>query len=728
MEDSQKPRIGLDRLIGPRSVAVVGASEDVDKFGGRVIHYLMKHGYAGRLIPINPNRATIRGLPAYPAVSAAPEAPDVAILAVPAAQLETQVADCAAAGVGGCIVITGKLAEAGPEGAALEEKIVATARSAGMRILGPNCLGILNPVERAMLSSSLALDGGPFGAGGIGMVSQSGALMGTLFAFGSDHGARFSRCVSVGNQADVELVEVLEHLVADEATRSICLYVEGVKHPRRFHQALRDARAADKPVFIVKVGRSEAGVRAARSHTASLAGSYAAFEAICRDAGAVLMEDTGAMVLAADAAIRLPRLPRAGMGVAPIASSGGSTAVFADLMPGAGLRLAELSAETRAVLGGFMPESHVALPLDTGSFHSGQNEAAMETCIRAFMADPDVGAVAFPMTTQPFMAQRAAVLPALCREGRKPLIYVMSAGSIGDAARERLREADFPYYDRVSDALAVLRALEAEAAGRARRMRPDVVRPSFAPPPQPSPASQERESSLPCKRSAAGEGWGGGPNHLTEHETKSLLSTYGIPVTRERLAHTIADALAAARDIGFPVVLKGVSRAVVHKSDLGLVRLDIRDEAALRDAYRAIEAAVDRHAPGTLDGVLVQEMARGEVEAFLGATHDAGFGPMVLAGIGGVLVEALHDVRMAPAPITADDARALFKSLKLAPLLHGLRGRPPADLDAAVEALVRLSWLAADLGPRLVELDVNPLILRRVGEGAIAVDARATLA
>jgi len=699
-------RIGLDRLIGPTSIAVVGASDDVGKFGGRVIHYLIKHGYEGRLLPINPNRPTIRGLPAYPAVSVAPGPIDVAILAVPAPQLEAQVADCAKAGVGGCIVITGKLAEIGAEGAALEARLVAIARGVGMRILGPNCLGILNPVDKAMLSSSLALDQGQFAPGGVGMASQSGALMGTLFSFGADHGARFSRCVSVGNQADIDLVEVLDHLIRDEATRSICLYVEGVKDARRFHALLREARAADKPVFIVKAGRSDAGARAARSHTASLAGSYAAFEAICRDAGAVLMEDTGQMVLAADAAIRLPRLPRAGMGIAPVASSGGSTAVFADLMPGAGLRMAELSAESRAVMATLMPETHVALPLDTGSFHSGQNEGSMELCIRTFMADPDVGAIAFPMTTQPFMAQRAAVLPALCREGRKPLVYVMSAGRIGDMAREKLREADFPFYDRVSDALAVLRAMEAEAVGRDRATPPGTTRPDRAGPlPQALPTGS-----------------------LTEHEAKSLLAAYGIRVTREVHARDADAAVAAARDIGWPVVLKGVSRAIVHKSDLGLVHLALRDEAALRAAFAATEAAVAQHAPGSFEGVLVQEMGQGEVEIFLGARHDPAFGPMVLAGIGGVLVEALGDVQTAPAPIAPEDARALFERLRLRALLHGLRGKPPADLDAAVEALVRLSWLAADLGPRLVELDVNPMILRRAGEGGIAVDGRATLA
>jgi acyl-CoA synthetase (NDP forming) len=322
-------RIPLARIVGPRSVAVIGASDDAGKFGGRVIHYLIRHGFPGRLLPINPNRAEIRGLPAYASVAAAPGPVDVAILAVPAAQLLRQVEDCAAAGVGACIVITGKLADAGPGGAALQDQVLAVARAAGMRLLGPNCLGIFNMTDAAMLSSSLALEVERVRPGGIGMVSQSGALMGTLVSLGHGYGAGFSRCVSVGNQADLDLCDILEFLVEDPATRVITLYVEGLRDGARFARLLRAAREAGKPVLCVKAGRSQAGVQAARSHTASLAGSFAGFEAVCREAGAVLLEDPAAMVLAADALDRLPRLPRAGMGLAVISSSGGSTATTA---------------------------------------------------------------------------------------------------------------------------------------------------------------------------------------------------------------------------------------------------------------------------------------------------------------------------------------------------------------------------------------------------------------
>ena len=703
MEETKEQRpLPIARIVAPRSVAVVGASEDVGKFGGRVIHYLLKHGFPGRILPINPNRATIRGLAAFPRVSAAPEPPDVAILAVPAASLEAQVADCAAAGVGACIIITGKLAEAGPEGAALQDRVLAIARGAGMRLVGPNCLGIFNPVGRAMLSSSLALEEEDYAPGAIGLISQSGALMGTLLSFGRHHGARFSCCVSVGNQADLGLEDFLEHLVADAATRVIGLYIEGLREPARFRALLLAARAAGKPVFIVKAGRSEAGALAARSHTASLAGAFPAFEAVCRDAGAVVMDDPQAMVLACDAAVRLPPWPAPGLGLAPIASSGSSTVTFADMMPGAGLRIARMAPATRAVLGRWMPESHVALPVDTGSFHEGTSGDGLAECIRAFMADPDVGAVVVPMTTQPDMAGRTALFPPLARQGGKPLLYLMTAGAVGDASRDVMRAADFPFFDRMADALSVAHALDAAAAGRVARAAPS--RPDQAGPPPRLPAGA-----------------------LTEGEAKRLLAAYGLPVTREAPAATADEAVAAARAIGFPVVLKGVSRAVVHKSDLGLVRLNLRDEAALRAAFADVAAALEQAAPGAAEGCVVQEMARGEAELFLGATHDAQFGPMVIVGAGGILVEFLQDVRMAPAPVSATTARAMIEGLRVAPLLHGLRGRPPADIDAAAAALMRLSFLAADLGPRLVELDVNPLILRAAGQGAIAVDARATL-
>ncbi|MCS6892370.1 MAG: acetate--CoA ligase family protein [Rhodovarius sp.] len=702
---AQSARLPIARIVAPRSIAVIGASEDLGKFGGRILHYLQRFGFPGLILPVNPNRARLRGLPAYPSVEALPEPPDVAILAVPAAGLLAQIEACARAGVGAAIVITGKLAEAGPEGAAIEAACTAAARAAGMRLLGPNCLGILNLPDRAMMSSSLALEGGEIRVGGIGMVSQSGALMGTLVSLGADAGAGFSRCISVGNQADLCLEDFLDYLIEDPATRVIALYIEGLRDGPRFLGGLRRARAAGKPVLCVKAGRSEAGAQAARSHTASLAGSYAVFAAACRDAGAVVMDDPAQMLMAADALDRLPRLPRAGMGVAVMASSGGSTVTTADLLPRHGLRLGQMAPATRATLARFLPESHIHLPVDTGSFHDGAGEEAITACIRALLSDPDIGALIYPMTTQPAMAERAAMLPPLCREMGRPILFVMMAGRVGDGARAAFHAAGLPCFDRVGDALAVARALVEEAAGRARADLPPPERPAGA---GPAPEGLPRGA-------------------LTEAEAKRLVAAYGVPVVRGLPAASEAEAIAAAADLGFPVVLKGVSRAILHKSDLRLVRLGLPDAQAVARAFHEVTAILAVHAPGGGEGVLVQEMAAGEAELILGARWDPILGPVVLAGAGGVLVELLSDVALAPAPLRPADARALLEGLAMAPLLRGLRGRPALDVAAAAEALVRLSWLAADLGPRLVELDLNPVLLRPAGQGVIAVDARAIL-
>lgn len=542
------------------------------------------------------------------------------------------------------------------------------------------------------------------------MVSQSGALMGTLVSRGIDHGVGFSRCISVGNQADLDLCDFLEHLVQDDATGVVALYIEGLKDAARFAALARRAREAGKPVLAVKAGRSEEGARAARSHTASLAGSYAAFRAMCRDCGVVVMDDPDTMVLAADALVRLPKVPTAGLGVAVMSGSGGSTAIVADQLPAAGLRMGTLSPATREAMAAWLPPSHVHLPVDTGGFLSGSSAEGIVAVGRALLDDPGIGALVCPATTQPRMAETAALYPPLARAAGKPVLYVATMGSVGDAGRQRLRDDGFPYFDRVADALGVLRALETEAA---LRRPPD-------PPTRPDGAGPL--SRLP------------GPGALTEPEAKRLAAAYGIPVARERQAATADAAVAAAEAIGYPVVLKGISRQVVHKSGLGLVRLRLGDADAVRAAFAAVEAALERAAPGSGEGCLVGELVLGGVaELILGARYDPAYGPLLLVGFGGVLVEALRDVQVAVAPVSAAAAAAMLRRLALWPVLagdgaHGPATPAPADVAAAVDAAVRLSWLAADAGPRLAEMDLNPLIVREAGRGAVAVDARATVA
>lgn len=692
------PRLPISRIVSPQSVAIIGASESTDKFGGRILHYLIKHGYEGRILPINPRGGMLRGLAAYPAIGDAPGPIDLAILAVPANALLQQIDDCAKAGVGACIVITAQLAEFDAAGAELERQITEVARSQGMRLIGPNCLGVINPVHKAALTSSLSMELDRLRAGPIAIVSQSGALMATMLNLATDYGAGFSRCVSLGNQADIEFCDVFEYLIEDEATRIICAYVEGLKSPQRFIELARKARAAGKPVLAVKTGRSEAGVIAAKSHTASLAGAFATFEAAARAAGVILLDDPEGMALAADALARLG--PATGDGIGLASGSGGGAGIMADRVSERGLRLAHYSPDTIDRLAEWFPPSRLHNPTDLGGGKIFTLEG-MGQAVETILAEPDVGLMIQVLTTQPMMTKAALMMADVQRRSGKPMLYVITAASTGNDARAGLLEAGFPYYDRLDDALRVADALVQD--WHARQALTHTSPPRLAAPP-----------TLPALK----------PGQLTEPQAKALFAQWGVPVTRDETVTDADAAIRAAERIGYPVVLKGVNDTIVHKSDLGLVHLNLRDADAVRAAFNEVQAILARHGGGS---AVVQEMARGEVELIVGARWDEEFGPMVLTGFGGVLVEVLKDVQLAPAPVTPAVAEAMLRRLKMWPVLEGVRGRPAADVAAVVDAIVRISWLAHDLGPKLAELDINPLIVRAAGKGAVAADGRATI-
>ncbi len=697
-------RIPVSRVVNPESIAIIGASENIDKFGGRILHNLVRHGYRGRVLPINPNRDTLLGFKAYPSVAAAPGTIDLAIVAVPAEMLRETVEDCARAGVGACIVITARLAEFDAAGAKLQEDIVAIAQAHGMRLVGPNCMGMINPPHNLALSSTMTLNHvARLRPGGVGLASQSGALMSTLFIHGEDHGVGFSRLISVGNQADLELCDFLEYLIEDPATSTLCLYIESVKSPARFLDLARRAANAGKPVLAVKAGRTDAGTAAARSHTASLAGSYAAFEAVCRSTGMILMDEPEAMVLVAGVLDKLGPIGPGDIGL--VVSSGGGGAVTADRIVGAGLSLAAWTDRTRDRLARHFLPSHINNPMDVGSHFGPLVPELIAELVMAVAEDPSVAVMMYIMTPQPLMPETADAVVAAWRKTGKPCVMVLDAGSFGADIRTRLLDAGLPFVSRVDDGLRVLNALFRQRALRAWLDMHAATRPVGA-----GPVRGDLHSGS-----------------LTESETKAMLRGYGIPVAREQPAHTADEAAAAAGRIGYPVVVKGVSRRVVHKSDAGLVKLDLTGEQAVRAAFAEIIATLARVSPDEGPCAVVQEMAHGEVELILGARFDDDFGPLVMVGFGGILVETLKDVRLACAPVSLAQARSLLEELRLWPMLEGARGRPRLDVAAIADAMARVSWLAYDLGARLRELDVNPLLARVEGRGAIAVDARATI-
>ena len=687
------PRRSVRQILHPRAVAVFGASEDRGKFGGRIIHFLIKHGFSGRIVPINPRRKEVLGHAAYPSLADAPAGVEVAILAVPTSHLLPAIEQCANAGVGCCVIITTGFAEADEAGAELQQRILDIAQPAGMRIVGPNCMGLINPGAQLALCSSIVLDTDRLLTGRIGLVSQSGALMVSLFDRAAGEGIGFSACISLGNQSDLEICDFLEYFIEDPATDALCVYIEGLRDPARFVHAAAACRRAGKPMVVLKTGKTDDGVRAARSHTASLAGSYDAFAAVCRAHGVVLVDDPVTMVRVADMLLRYPKLPADGIGI--LSGSGGGNGIMVDRVIGSGLRLARLSPETRAALGELLLPPQADNPVDLGGRLPSQPDDVTTPALRALAADADVGMILLYLSTMPFFAERTRTLVEAAKESGKPTVAVVLPGPAGDKPREVLRELDCPYFDSAEDLLASLRGVFDHYRSVA----------STEPPQKPS--------RLPMSVSS-------------RKNLAQLIGAYGIAVPLSAVCTSADQAVNDAALIGFPVVLKGIVKGVTHKTELQAVKLGLTDNAAVSVAWLDIVASVAAH--GLTDafvGCVVQEQVAPGPELLLSIRHDPQFGPMVMVGAGGTLVELLHDVASAPAPVSRETASRMVAGLRIAKLLNGWRGDAARDVEAVADAVVRLSWLAADLGSQLVDLEINPLIVGYIGVGVRAVDVRA---
>ncbi|MBR1149420.1 acetate--CoA ligase family protein [Bradyrhizobium sp. JYMT SZCCT0428] len=694
----------LQSMISPNIVAVIGASEGLDKFGGRIVHYLKKHGFPGKILPINSKATELQGLPCYPSIKDVGCIPDVVVIVVPAKAMLEQIELCASVGIKSAVLITGMLDEVDAGGDSLQNKVVRTAAAAGMRLLGPNCLGIVNAIDNVALTSSLAMEVPTLRPGGVGIVSQSGALMGTMMARCSDYGVGFSRCISVGNQADLELCDFFEYLIADEKTQAICLYIEGIKDRGRFFELARRAFAAGKPVLAVKAGRSVAGAAIGQSHTGSLAGSYDAFEAYCAANGVVVAQDPYVMILAADMLVRLPNAAGKPAGIAAIGSSGGSTANFADQLVGRSLRLPNVSDVTKQKLEEWMPAEDAHIPVDTGAFRGGTSRQGIISVLETMLDDDDVSSVVYAMTTSPRMTDYAAIVPEISRRTKKPILFTLLAGSMAQPVRKVLHEANYPFVDNLADAFTILELLHEVGNQKLEGLRALTTRPPGV-------------SALPDPRSG----------QLTESEAKALVAAYGISTAGEvRIANEAG--LSGLKQLALPAVVKGVSRNILHKSEANIVRVGLESESEVRSACEDVFRILRDKDPEGAEGVTIQEMVIGEAELFMGARFDPEYGPLVTVGFGGIFVEILRDVAIAAAPIDTATAKKMIMSLKLWPLLNGARGRNVADADSAAQAVSRLSWLAADMGSKLIEIDVNPLIVKKQGEGAVAVDAAAVIA
>jgi acyl-CoA synthetase (NDP forming) len=687
--DKPVARISMHDILHPSSVAVFGASESKDKFGGRIMNFLVRHGFSGKIFPINPNRSEILGRKAYPRITDIHEPVQVAMLAVPPDRLRDSIEQCIQAGVGCCIIITTGFAEAGEAGALLQNEIVDRARAAGMRIMGPNCMGLINTHWKLALCSSVVLDTDRFLTGRIGLVSQSGALMVSLFDRAESEGIGLGICVSLGNQSDIEICDVLEYLIDDPGTSAICLYVEGFRDPARFMRATAAGRKAGKPLILVKTGRTPDGVRAAQSHTASLAGSFEVLAAVCREHGVVIVEDPVTMVRVADLLVRWPKAEPGGIGI--ISGSGGGAGLMVDRLSQAGMRLARLSDDTRAKLGEMLLPPQADNPVDLGGRLLPESVEISDKAMTVLANDADVSIIVLYLASMPFFEQRTRLLGQAGMASGKPIVVVGLPGTAADRPRAALRDVDCPYFDSVEDMLAALRGFLDH-----RELAKTVATPPSRP--------QSVPAVLPKNA-----------NSLAQ-----FAERYGVPLVSERTCESTDDAVAAAQEIGFPVVLKGNVEGVTHKSDLGLVRTGLGTEKQLREAWEAIEKAAVAHAGSAkFAGCLVQEQIPPGLELICSIRRDPHFGALVLVGAGGVTVELTRDTISAPAPVSPARAEELLRSLRLAPLFDGYRGRDRIDVSAVAKVVSDLSWLAFDLGERLVDLEINPLIVGRAGIKAV---------
>ncbi len=696
---------GIGKLFRPRSVAVVGASSDPKKIGSKILHNITDGGFTGAVYPVNPKGGTVGSLPVFPGVAAIPDEVDVAVIAVPARGVMNVVRDCCQAGVRFALIVASGFSEIGRREE--EREIAAYARERHLRILGPNMFGMYT----AAVSLNATFGPPRIRPGGVAIISQSGALGLSMIGRTALENLGLSTIVSLGNKVDVTEVELLDYLGEDAGTEVILIYLEGVRDGESFLRALRRV-GRRKPVVLIKSGRSDRGAAAAASHTGSLAGSDRVFDHLIRQAGALRAES---IAEAFDYCRFLSSVPLKPCHNTLIVTNGGGIGVLAtDAAEKYGLPLYDDVPVLKATFGPGIPEYGSARnPLDlTGE----AGPADYERALTAALTLPDVGAViALYCETAVFDADALAGIFARCFEAYgkagRPIVFSTMGGEQTEVAASRLRESRIPVFSDVYAAVRCMGALHRYGSGRR------------------VPAEQTDSPGIPAEavERIAGGARAGERYFLLADEAAAVLDAAAIPLPGRKVARTAGDAIAAAASVGYPVALKIVSRDVLHKSDVGGVALGIQDEKELIDGYEGVVGNVRRRHPGAdILGVEVSAMAVPGLELIVGARRDRTFGPVVMAGLGGVYVEVLRDVVFAAAPLSDREAFAMLQQLRCFPLLLGVRGEDRKDVEALVEVLRKLGEIVAHC-ESIADIEINPLFVYDEGEGVLAVDARILL-
>jgi acyl-CoA synthetase (NDP forming) len=686
----------LQALLAPRSIAILGASNDASKLNGRVLKYLRDKGYAGRVLPVNPKYASIGDWPCYPSVAALPVAADLAVIALPAKLVAEAITECGRARIPAAIVFSSGFAETGEDGRQLEAALVRAARAAGVRLLGPNNLGLINAFERVCATFSQYANG-ETPPGPVGFVTQSGAFGTAIAALARRRGLGLGYFVNTGNESDISLAEVMAEILADPRIRVGAGYIEGFKDGPAMLALAETALAAGKPLVMTKVGRSGAGARAAASHTGSLAGEDAVFDGIATQYGLLRARNEEHLLDMVDVLARCA-LPE-GEGIGIVTQSGGAGVLMADRAEELGLSVPALSAATqdrlRPVIPGF---GALGNPVDvTAQFIA--DPSILREAVIAVLDDPQVHVgVVWLQLMEAYVAVLGDIFGQIKARAQKPFVVCWVAAP--DSALENLRRHGIPVLRGAEPAIDAVAGLVRYAQARRRWQADADARAALALP----------ELALPGA---------GGP--VASIAAARLLARAGVPLAPHALAASKDEAVAAAERIGYPVAVKIESRDVAHKTEAKGVRLNLADASAVRSAFAAVVAAAQAYNPDArIDGVLVQAMAAGELEFVIGLKHDAVFGSVVMAGLGGVLIEVFKDVAFRKAPVTAAEAGRMLDEIKGRALLAGVRGKAPVDRIGLARLISAVSCFGAAAGGRLRELDLNPVLLS--ADHAMAVD------
>lgn len=696
----------LDAFFKPASVAIVGASRNPEKLGYAVLENLVKSGYAGNIYPINPSAEDILDHQVYPDITSLPKTPDLAVIVIPYPYVPEAVKECGEKGVKAVIVISAGFRETGREGLELELQLLDVVKEYGMRLIGPNCLGVID--AQTPLNVTFAAGGMP-PKGPIAFMSQSGAL-GTAvldMSFAGKH-IGFSKFVSLGNKGDVNEIDLIDYFEDDDSTNVILAYSEGIPSGQDFMKIARHV-SKKKPIIILKSGVTQSGQKAVSSHTGSLAGAEQAYAAGFRQSGVVRADTMQSLFDYAIAFGYQPLLKGNRIGI--VTNAGGPGILATDALERRNLQLATLENDTIHALEQRLPDAaSAANPVDVlGDARADRYAFALNHVA----ADPNVDGILLILTPQAMteIEETAHTLGKLARDLDKPVLACFMGDLRVQAGIDILQDYQIPNYpfpERAAMAFAAMRDY-VQMRGREYEEPPtfDVDRDKVA---------QVIKAMRDTGRVAIGEA-----------EGREILGAYGFPLPESRRAASPDEAVKIANDIGYPVVLKISSPDILHKTDIGGVKVGLNSASDVRDAYELMVYRAHRYLPDAqIDGCLVQEMVPKGLEILIGMNRDPQFGALVTFGLGGIYVEALKDVAFRVAPFGEEDAHQLLNEIRATPLLDGVRGEPPADKEALADALLRISQLVTDF-PEIVELDINPLIVYEEGQGVLALDARMIL-